>query len=754
MVKQGPGSTAPAEKPLFTPKLRKYFPETLVWRPEVITDENGHARIRFPMGDNITAWKMSVIASTLSGHIGVAEKELRSFQPFFVEHDPPKVLTEGDQISQPVVLRNYLEKPQTILAELHPEPWFEVLSAPQQRLTVAANGDASAVFTYRAIRSAKEAKQRVTARNTSMGDAVERELRVHPNGREISFSTSQVLGVTQSAVTVRVPETAIGGSIDAELRIYPNLMAHVLDAMEGIGKRPAGCAEQVTSTAYVSLMALELLKKVEQDKPGHENPRSAVAAKARAAVQEAYRKLEELQNADGGFGYWQASSGNSALTAYVLRFLAGAKKFIPVDESMTRRARNYLIAHQVRPGAWGMYRWDLKKEVEDANTTAYVARALAGFVKEPANSPAGKEEKDKEQQETRATVDAALNVLEEKIESWSDTYLVGNYALAAVESGRRGHVEKARSLLEGLAHREGDTMYWNLEANTSPFYGWGNAGRLETTALAVEVLAKMKAAPADGETQERISRGLQYLLSHKDRYAVWYSTQATQNVLEALIAAMPATGDSAKATQATLKVNGRVLKTMQLPDPRDASGPITVALGNMLGKGENKIEVASAAKLNAMNATVFTNYFLPWRESSATTEENLQSGEKRALRLRVGYDRLAPKAGETVHCKVETERIGFQGYGMMLAEIGLPPGAEVDRASLEEARQSGAGVDEYEVQPDRVVFYVWPAAGGSSFGFDFRPRYRMEASSASSSLYDYYNPEAAAAVAPVKFSVQ
>ena len=87
---------------------------------------------------------------------------------------------------------------------------------------------------------------------------MERELRVHPNGREISFSTSQVLGVTQSAVTVRVPETAIGGSIDAELRIYPNLMAHVLDAMEGIGKRPAGCAEQVTSTAYVSLMALDV----------------------------------------------------------------------------------------------------------------------------------------------------------------------------------------------------------------------------------------------------------------------------------------------------------------------------------------------------------------------------------------------------------------------------------------------------------------------------------------------------------------
>ncbi len=48
---------------------------------------------------------------------------------------------------------------------------------------------------------------------------------------------------------------------------------------------------------------------------------------------------------------------------------------------------------------------------------------------------------------------------------------------------------------------------------------------------------------------------------------------------------------------------------------------------------------------------------------------------------------------------MKAERVGFRGYGMMLAEVGLPPGAEVDRASLEEAmRDSGWGVQSYEVQ--------------------------------------------------------
>jgi uncharacterized protein YfaS (alpha-2-macroglobulin family) len=90
---------------------------------------------------------------------------------------------------------------------------------------------------------------------------------------------------------------------------------------------------------------------------------------------------------------------------------------------------------------------------------------------------------------------------------------------------------------------------------------------------------------------------------------------------------------------------------------------------------------------------------------------------------------------------------------MMLAEVGLPPGAEVDRASLEEAETS-LGVSGYEIRPDRVVFYLWPVAAGTSFGFDFRMRYRIEAMSSPSLVYDYYNPNANAAVAPVLFGVR
>jgi hypothetical protein len=73
---------------------------------------------------------------------------------------------------------------------------------------------------------------------------------------------------------------------------------------------------------------------------------------------------------------------------------------------------------------------------------------------------------------------------------------------------------------------------------------------------------------------------------------------------------------------------------------------------------------------------------------------------------------------------------------------GLLPGVYVVRIEspgLHPARQSGG---------------LFVGAGGQvTFGFRFQPRMAMEAKSAPSVLYDYYNPDARVVVAPVVFRV-
>src|SRR5262249_19045388 len=113
LIKLSPGALKQTGE-LSTPRLRQYFPETLVWQPSLETDEQGRVALKFNLADNITTWRLAVVASTIDGRIGTAQTDVLAFQPFFVEHDPPRVLTEGDEISLPVVVRNYLDRRQAV----------------------------------------------------------------------------------------------------------------------------------------------------------------------------------------------------------------------------------------------------------------------------------------------------------------------------------------------------------------------------------------------------------------------------------------------------------------------------------------------------------------------------------------------------------------------------------------------------------------------------------------------------------------
>ena len=102
------------------PRVRKFFPETLLWRPELITDDRGEAQLDIELADSITTWRLSASAVSGAGQLGAGEFPLRVFQPFFVDLNLPVALTRNDEVGVPVVVYNYLDKPQTVDLELKP----------------------------------------------------------------------------------------------------------------------------------------------------------------------------------------------------------------------------------------------------------------------------------------------------------------------------------------------------------------------------------------------------------------------------------------------------------------------------------------------------------------------------------------------------------------------------------------------------------------------------------------------------------
>jgi len=184
------------------------------------------------------------------------------------------------------------------------------------------------------------------------------------------------------------------------------------------------------------------------------------------------------------------------------------------------------------------------------------------------------------------------------------------------------------------------------------------------------------------------------------------------------------------------------------------TAPVIADLSKVISPGPHHLEISREAGSTEASVQLLTNYYLPWARTAKDEDFHHEDKSSDTLRLRVRYDKESAKTGESIRCNVEAERIGFHGYGMMLAEIGLPPGAEVDRSSIEAAMKgSGWDINRYEVLPDRLIVYLWPHAGGAKFSFTFKPLFGLKALTPPSILYDYYNPEAQAVVEPTEFSV-
>src|SRR6185369_723174 len=244
-----------------------------------------------------------------------------------------------------------------------------------------------------------------------------------------------------------------------------------------------------------------------------------------------------------------------------------------------------------------------------------------------------------------------------------------------------------------------------------------------------------------------INKATLFLLKNKDRYGVWYSTQTTINVLDAFLATL-GTEKQAGPQKLDVLVNGKVFKTLDVaPDQVEAT---SLDLTGKVNSNGNNIEIRSSGSSPVMTQLVASHY-VDWKDSSSS---NLNVNQSRGIRLDYKCDKQNAAIMQEVSCFVRAERLGFSGYGMLLAEIGTPPGADVDRESLEKAIESDWSISHYEVLPDRIIVYMWAKAGGSSFNFKFRPRYAINAQTPASVVYDYYNPEAQGLVTPLRFTVK
>ncbi len=702
------------------PRVRQWFPETLLWRPELVTDDDGVAELEIDLADSITTWRLSTSAVSGEGQLGGQEFLIRVFQSFFVDFNLPVALTRNDEVGVPVVVYNYLDKPQTVELELKDAEWFERLDTDENQeagtktIELKPGEVRSLNYPLKVLKVGKHTLE-VTARGSGIADAIRREIEVVPDGRRVEEVASGTLS-QPAEMTLSVPQDAIEGSTRAIVKLYPSSFSQLVEGLDAIFRMPGGCFEQTSSTTYPNVLALDYLRRTNKSVP-------QVEAKARQYIHTGYQRLVSFEVAAGGFDWFGRPPANRTLTAYGLMEFEDMAKVYDVDPRLVERTRQWLLAQRKGDGSWanesGMLNDGLAGNVNrggdlDLAATAYIAWAVFG-------NGSGRNE-----------AGPTLGyLLAHRPESINDPYLLAITAMAiAGIDPNRGRLGSYLARLDEMKKTsdDGKQVWWEQPAGSqTTFYGSGRSGDIVTTATATLALLEAGRYPAT-------ARGaLTWLVEQKDPNGTWHSTQATVLSLKALLAGTGAPLGGEKERKIDIALNDEIARQVVIPvDQSEVMQQID--LSNMLTAGNEYRLTLTDQTDTAVGYQVTFRYHV---EGEAP-----EPVEKEALSIDIEYDRQRLNVDDTVTAVATVTNNMSEPAPMVIVDLPIPGGFAIDPGELDELVGSQK-IARYQITARQAIVYLRQLSPGEKLALRYRLRATMPVKVAvpDARVYEYYDPD-------------
>jgi len=696
-------------------RIRDFFPETLISRPELITDGRGMAIMELSMADSITTWRVAASANSLKGQLGSTSSGIKVFQDFFIDLNLPVRLTQGDEVSIPVAVYNYLPGAQTVSLSLEKMPWFELREGDASRRLDMGKDEVKAVnFRIRAKTPGLH-KLTVTARGSSLSDAISRTIEVEPDGKKFILSKSSVLKSPGTVTAVNIPQGAVPGGSTMLLTLYPSPLSSIVQGMDTIFRVPSGCFEQTSSATYPNVLVLDYLKGSRAVKPD-------VEKKAKDYINQGYQKLLSYEIPGGGFQVWGQAPATRVLSAYGLMEMSDMSRVSNVDPAVLTRTKGWLLSQRNQDGSWSpdanfahAEQWGTIQS-ENIPTTAYITWALA-------------------ESGCRNEIAPSIAYLKKNLGQVNNPYILGLCANAFLSVNPQDG--EGRKLLETLARKavsKDGALHWEQKQS---LYSQGDVASVEATALIVYGMMKSRSHP------DVAKKGLAYIVKSRDSNGLWASTQATIFAMRALLRQQLDEGTGSDFAGQVI-VNGRRAGNFTITK-NNYDVFQQLELKNHTREGNNTIEIATADG-GGCTFQLTGIYYMPWNRKEAA--------RRKELGLTVEYDRKEVKAQESVTCSFEAKNLRDSRAPMVMVEVGTPPGFDVMTDDLD-AMVANKTVQKYETARGKVIIYLDGIEKKGTFKGSYRlvARYPMKAKTPVSSAYLYYNPEVNCLAEPVILKV-
>ena len=604
-------------------KVRQDFADSAFWLGNITADSTGKAKLKFKMPENLTSWNIKSWGVGSGVRVGSSNITAITRKNLLVRLQMPRFLVERDEVIISALVNNDLNEAKDVKVklEIDGETQLQLLDAAtaEQTVRVEAHGQARVDWRCKAVAEG-EAIVRTLALTDVESDAMQLKLPILVNG---ILKTESFAGTVRgengvSGVKFNVPAERRPEQSKLTVRVSPSLAASMIDALPYMVEYPYGCTEQTLNRFLPTVITQRTLQQMQLDLAAIAKKRNNLNAQelgnpaARAEqwkrfdrnpvfseeevnslVQTGVNKLTDMQNSDGGWG-WFSGYGEQSwphTTAVVVRgLLIAQENDVPIVPDVIERGLAWLDQYQANELQ------KLKNAVTETkpykthpdNTDALIFHIL---------TLAGRNNAEMQ------------NILVEKREHLS----VYSHSLLALATHKVGNKEQTDLLRENIEQflvqdAENETAYLR---DRSPWWYWYGS-EIESMAMYLKLLTQV-------DPQSEIApRVVKYLLNQRKHATYWNSTRDTSLVIEAFADYLKATGELSPDLTAEVWLDDKRLGTVTFTKDNlfDVNNTIEI-VGNAVTTGEHRLEIRRTAGKGSIYWNVYMTQFTQEEEIAA-----------------------------------------------------------------------------------------------------------------------------------------
>jgi len=743
---QGQGKGGGPGPQMVQPTVRTKFADTAFWAAALNTGKDGFAEIELTMPENLTTWKTMVWAMGFGTRVGEGTVEVVTTKNLIVRLQAPRFFVEKDEVVLSANVHNYLKNAKKVNVELKIDGGcIELMKGVKatQSVQVPANGEKRVDWRVKVTR---EGNARVTmkALTDEESDAMAMDFPVYVHGMLKTDSFSGVIRPKQKTAKfqITVPAQRRPDQSRLEIRYSPTLAGAMVDALPYITEYPYGCTEQTLNRFLPTVITQKVLMRMGLDLDDIKKKRTNLNAQEigddvkRAAdwkrligkkrwdgkkwvnrnpvfdkaevdrmVKAGLQRLTNMQNSDGGWGWWSGWRERSwpHTTAVVVHGLQIARaNDVAVVPGVIKRGINWLKRYQDeqlrRLINWEQNKRNVRKKRFADNLDAMVYMVL---------------------------IDEKIDNVEMRKRIYRDRNHISVYAKAmfGIACHKVKDIQKRdmlkRNVEQYLKQDDENQSAWLKLPNGGWWWCWYGS-EMEAHAFYLKLLCLTE------PKSQKASRLVKYLINNRRHATYWNSTRDTAYVIEAFADYIKATGEDKPDMTVSIFVDGKKLKTVKINQDNIFSfDNKLLMLGKKVTTGKHTVELRKEGTGPLYFNAYLTNFTLEDYIKRAGLEIKVNRKYYKLVRVDKTI-KVEGQRGQAVDQKVEKYRrdelkdlATLKSGDLVEIELTIESKNDYEYIIFEDMKASGFepvslrsgytanGMGAYmELRDERVVFFV------------------------------------------------